>query len=297
MRTIIMMHIGIAAAAGLVSGLGGWTLLRTQQSPKSPPYWAPARHGLSLVSLSIVFISVAGVVGSTRRSRNLLCCYMVSTVLLMVSQVTLATVLLNQLPELVSRRRPTITESSISSSSGELAEAQFWEQLLDAQAISGFAAFVSSGLMLVNLTLTSVQQLKLYCQSTGKKIPASVGGLMVPKRILRYFDKADTDCMIHDDISPGSPLSDRHSPPGSGGGWTDPWTRPGPLDLEGGVSPRTSEPGEVSQRDDSPILRTITEPHFMQCLRQASTDLEHLERCASPSGLSSDEERYDKVVV
>jgi hypothetical protein len=27
-RTIIMLHITIAAAAGLVSGLGGWTLLR-----------------------------------------------------------------------------------------------------------------------------------------------------------------------------------------------------------------------------------------------------------------------------
>ena len=104
----------------------------TTGSPKSPPIWSSSRHGLTAVSLCVVIISVTGVVGSARRSRSWLCCYMVSTLVLIVSQIAFAAVLLGHLPNRVLRRRPVTGDTGIISS-GERAEEEFWEQLFDAQ--------------------------------------------------------------------------------------------------------------------------------------------------------------------
>lgn len=205
-RTIIMLHITIAAAAGLVSGLGGWTLLRTTESPKSPPTWTSSRNALTAVSLGVVIISVTGVVGSARRSRNWLCCYMISTLALLVSQVTFAGLLLNQLPEPVMRRRPVNGDIGIISAA-ERAEGQFWEQLFDAQYISCYCAFAGAALMFGNVLLTLMLQMRDFKQS-GKKIPASVGGMMVPRKMVTFFNAQDTVCMISESNSPmGSPRS------------------------------------------------------------------------------------------
>lgn len=166
-RTIISMHITIAAAAGLVSGLGGWTLLRTTGSPKSPPIWSSSRHGLTAVSLCVVIISVTGVVGSARRSRSWLCCYMVSTLVLIVSQIAFAAVLLGHLPNRVLRRRPVTGDTGIISS-GERAEEEFWEQLFDAQYISCYCAFIGAALMFINVILTFAFQLQEYPKVVAK---------------------------------------------------------------------------------------------------------------------------------